>query len=76
MVLAARAVTGVTTACEPHAVMVILFAAIAAVLACCANVKVGCDRPVVRTGKTGAGGGYKSETQCITRTGKTSARNG
>ena len=71
-VLAARAVTEVTTICDSHEVTVIFFAAIAADHACHDCVKVECDRPVVRTGKTSTGGGYESEAKRITRTGKTS----
>ena len=76
VVFAARAVNGVTAVCEPHAVMVILFAAISAVPASRANVKEGCDRPIVRIGKTVTGGGNESEAQHITRTGRTSTGNG
>ena len=64
--------TEVTTICDSHEVAVIFFAAIAADHACHACVKVECDRPVVRTGKTSTGGGYESEAKSITRTGKTS----
>ena len=69
---AARAVNGVTAVCDPHVVMVISFAAISAVPASRANVKAGCDRPVVCIGKTVTGGGNESEAQHITRTGRTS----
>ena len=76
IVFAARAVNGVTAVREPHAVMVIFFAAISAVLASRANVKAMCDRPVIRIGKTVAGGGYESEAQHITRAGRTGTSNG
>ena len=76
VVLAARAVTEVTTICDSHVVLVIFFAAIAADHACHACVKVECDRPVVRTGKNSTGGGYESEAKRITRTGKTSTSDG
>ena len=72
IVFAARAVNGVTAVCEPHAVMVIFFAAVSAFPASRANVKAGCGRPVVRTGKTSTGGGHDSEAKRSTRTGKTS----
>ena len=76
VVSAARAGTEVTTICDSHVVTVIFFAAIAADHACHACVKVDCDRPVVRTGKTSTGGGYESEAKRITRTGKTSTSDG
>ena len=72
VVLAARVVTEVATICDSHEVTVIFFPAIAADHACHDCVKVECDRPVVRTGKTSTGGGYESEAKRITRTGKTS----
>ena len=76
VVFAPRAVRGFTAICDPDAVVVIFFAAISAVPASRANVEAGCDRPVVRIGKTVTGGGNESEAQHITRSGRTSTGNG
>ena len=83
VVFAARAVNGVTAVCDPHAVMVIFFAAISAVPASRANVKAGCASAVPLPSasvKPLPAAGTKSEAQrevrFATRTGRTSTGNG